>query len=395
MKKENKDSIKRFHANVFLRDELLLQGRSRAQKMNTFDDFVILPPEEEGQDGTARILVVGDMHFSERSLPLLEGLKSSILRAINEHTPDAVVFLGDTLDRFININSMRLTEATEFFYLCTTLTRIILLIGNHDVPLKSGFFSTYHGFNAMRHYWQNTIVVDREAVEFDVKDFRFRAVAYCPNGSLQKGLETLRRDKCGDDKRVAATFCHQEIKGHKLGYLTGDDGDPWPLGQGLLIAGHIHLHHHMPATKERDEILYTGSPYQDNHSESPDKSISLITFTPEGWREERIFLGLPRKEVKEMTAKEYTLWTPARNVIYTLEVIGTLSETSEHTYSEKTQTLRKEGSKVTFSCPKDRSEYFPDDTRVVMGASRPLRECIADSISDKPRLQRVFARVFL
>lgn len=365
--------------------------------MHHTDDFVILPCEETpvSREASARILVVGDMHFSERSLPLLEGLKSGIIRAINEYQPDAVVFLGDTLDRFIGINSMRLTEATEFFYLCTTLTRIILLIGNHDVPLKSGFLSTYHGFNALRHYWPNTTVIDREAVEFTVNGFRFHAVAYCPNGELQRGLDTLTRDDSGDTLKPSATFCHQEIKGHKLGYLTGDDGDPWPPGKGLLIAGHIHLHHYMPATKDRDEVLYVGSPYQDNHSESPDKSISLMTFMQDGWKEERVFLGLPRKEAKEMTAAEYDKWVPDSNVLYTLEVVGTLSETSEHTYSDKTQALRREGGKVTFSCPKDRTEYFTDDSCGAVEASRPLRELISESIRDNPRIQKVFAKVFV
>lgn len=358
--------------------------------MNTQAELVILPcldHDDTAQD-CARILVVGDMHFSERSLPLLEALKDGVIRAIIEHSPHAVVFTGDTLDRFININSMRLTEATEFFYTCSTLVKIYVLIGNHDVPLKSGVLSTYHGFNAMRHYWHNTVIVDREAIEFACNGFLFRAVAYCPNGKLQQGLSTLPAAA-----GVAATFCHQEIKGHKLGYLTGDDGDPWPLGNGLLVAGHIHLHHYMPATAERDEVLYVGSPYQDNYSESADKSISLLTFTTGSWREERIRLGLARKEHLEMTATQYTAWQPCSNVLYTLEIVGTLSETSRHTYSDKTQKLRREGSKVTFSCLKDRTEYFAEES-VQQQASVPLRQHISDSIRDNPRLQKVFAKVF-
>ena len=94
-----------------------------------------------------------------------------------------------------------------------------------------------------------------------------------------------------------------------------------------------------------------------------------------------------------MTAAQYTGWQPCSNVLYTLEVVGTLSETSRHTYSDKTQKLRREGSKVTFSCLKDRTEYFAEES-VQQQASVPLRQHISDSIRDNPRLQKVFAKVF-
>jgi hypothetical protein len=126
----------------------------------------------------------------------------------------------------------------------------------------------------------------------------------------------------------------------------------------------------------------------------PDIRIVQVGIN-DGWREERVFLGLPRKEAKEMTAKEYGKWIPESNVLYTLEVVGTLAETSEHTYSDKTQALRRGDSKVTFSCPKDRTEYFADDSCKVVEASRPLRECVWESIKDNPRLQKVFAKVFV
>ena len=339
---------------------------------------------------TARLLVIGDLHFSDRSAPLLQQLSDKIIQTVERTSPDAVVFLGDTLDRFATINSVRHSEATDLLYVCSLLSKVILLIGNHDIPRKTHFLSTHHGFNPMR-YWNNTIVVDRQCVEFVVNGLTFQAVPYCPNGRLQDALDTLPSRSA----KPTATFCHQEIKGHALSHLTGDDGDGWPSGRGLLVCGHIHLHHYMPATQERDEVLYVGTPYQDNYSENTDKSISLLTFSDSGWTEERIYLDLPKKVRLEMTALEYSMWSLESNTIYSLTVTGTHRENSAHRESDKTLEIRRSGGSVMFLNADDRVDATEMSGDRVAQPFKTVRDSIAESIVDKPHLQRVFAQIYI
>jgi len=340
-------------------------------------------------------------------------LLSGILAQIRRLQPDAVVFLGDTLDKFITINSMRLTEATDFFQQCMLLTKVILLIGNHDIPRKRYMLSTYHGFNALRFWGPQMIVVDRQCVEFEVNGHFFRAVPYCPNGRMQEALDTLPGTTC--DKVWSATFCHQEIRGHHLTYLMGNTGDVWPFGRELLIAGHIHHHHHIVAKPPlrqtapentggidvgNSEVLYVGSPYQDNHSESPDKSISLLTFyrntenaSDVRWKEERIHLGLPTKMKLSMSASEYARWLPNTNTIYTLTISGTTSENNDHAASDKTSGIRNFGGKVTFVRSDILMPMAHGHQLTVQPQTKSSWEMVADVVRVRPHLWDVYIAI--
>lgn len=336
--------------------------------------------------GEIRVLVVGDLHFSERSLYVLDDLKRKIIETIKKTKPDTVVFLGDTLDRFASISSVRLTEATEFFYECSLLSPIVLLIGNHDIPNKKCFMSTHHGFNALRHYWKNTTVVDRQCVEFKVGEFVFQAVPYCPNGRLMDGLNTLP-DRCETPKAI---FCHQEIFGTDLGGIASETGDKWNC-KGLLVCGHIHKHSYMRT--ESGEVLYVGSPYQDNHSECPDKSISMLTFTQDGWKEKRIYLGLPTKVKLVMTAREFKKWIPEKNTIYTVSVHDTSANNSKYRGSDKVTLIELMGGTVTFINTTNKADVISDN--FIPKERKVLKTMIAESIKEKKHLHSTYSKVFV
>lgn len=306
-------------------------------------------------NASARILVVGDMHFSKRSAFIIEPMTHGILNVIKKHKPDHVVFLGDTLDRFRNIDAVRQTEAVEFFYKCSLLCPLTILIGNHDIETKTLFMSGVHGFSALTHYWPVN-VVDIKAIEFQVNDMKFQAVPYCPNGRLADGLATIT-NKTG---LPIATFCHQEIDGCDTGRHILSGGDKWKYKDGLLICGHIHLWKWMRDKDNNIYAIYTGSPYQDNIDEMGDKTISLFTFTFNGssgnpvggrpgymWSEERISLGLPVKIALSMSYRTYKKMVLEDNAIYFLTIEGTSSDILHIPLMDKTKAIKANGGKIT------------------------------------------------
>jgi hypothetical protein len=340
---------------------------------------------------TARILIIGDMHFSERSVSILPIVCHQLLEHMRRLAPDHTVHLGDFLDRFGNINSKRLTEATTFLGQASDICPSTAVIGNHDIPKKRDFLSPNHGFGALHRWDQSRMqVADTKCITWQIKGMWFRAVPYCPNGRL---WEALRSSGENGISRYSATFCHQELNGHHMEHLTGTTGDPWPLGSGLAVAGHLHEWHHMPATASRDEILYVGSPYQDNYTESPNKSISLLTFHPNGsWSEERIFLQLPKKVKLCMLTSQYALWQPEADMIYTLILTGGSTENAEQSVSEKSAVIRQSGT-ITFV----RADIAirKETPRQISPVIKPLREELSEIIRrERPYLWDSYLRVF-
>lgn len=339
----------------------------------------------------ARILVIGDMHFSERSLSILPVLCHQLLEWMRRLKPDHCVHLGDFLDRFGNLNSTRLTEATTFLGQASDICPCTAVIGNHDIPKKHAFLSPNHGFSALHRWDQQQIrVADTKCISFQVKSMWFRAVPYCPNGRLWEAIATC----VSPVETYSATFCHQELRGHHMEHLTGQTGDPWPLGSGLAVAGHLHEHRYISATDKRDAILYTGSPYQDDHTESPDKSISLLTFYPNGqWSEERIFLTLPKKVKLCMLTSQYALWQPEANTIYTLILSGGSTENTTQSVSDKSVAIRSTAGTITFVRT---DTVVRNEERIVPSPSnKSLREELAESIRfERPYLWDSYVRVF-
>lgn len=337
------------------------------------------------QEKQARILVVGDMHFAQRSFLIIKPLTRWITKVVKDIKPDRVVFLGDTLDRFGNVDPTRLTEATDFFYEVSLLVPIVILIGNHEIKGKTLFMSREHGFIGLTYYWQNTTVVDKQCVEFIVNGLVFQAVPYCPNGRLHEGLNTLP----GRCKTPAGIFCHQEIKGCDFGGGISTDGDLWSLDEPPLFCGHIHKYQLV-----QPNVLKIGSPYQDNFDEEEDKGISLITFTESGWKEKRIPSPLPKKKVLSMTNREYKKWLPEENNMYRITVISSTGQSSDKLKTlEKTKKISADGGYVDFIDQVSSDEEDDNGTETVYNIT--FEEEIFNAINkDKPHLLKMGRKVF-
>lgn len=334
----------------------------------------------------ARIAVVGDMHFSARSLTILDLMCERILQRLDECKPDHAVFLGDTHDRFGLVATPMSKRVVLFFYQVSLRCPFTLLIGNHDIPNKTLFYCEDHDFNAMKFYWKNTQVIDK-CERFSVNGLLFAGVAYCPNGRLLEGLEPAQ-----PIEELAGIFCHQEIRGCSINGTPSAEGDKWDRSWTPIFCGHIHLHH----TPQRN-VHYIGSPYQDSFGEDPDKSISLLTFTDgEMWKEERIYLGLPKKFRLHMLANEFWSWEPESPHLYSLTIAGTPKECQVIRESKMYKQMMTGGNKIELLNVVAETEEMdgPLEAGEFKGERRTLREIISDSIVDKPYLREIHNLVF-
>jgi len=328
-----------------------------------------------------RILVVGDLHFSERSAKIIPILMQEITQQTIQQQPDCVIFLGDTLDRFRVIDSVWHGMATDFMVAMSKLTQVVLLIGNHDIPNKLYFMSEEHGFRALRHI-TNITIVDTEATEIIVGKYKFLGVPYCPNGRFQEGVDTYR----GNIKEIKAIFCHQEFRGCVMNGISSKHGDCWPVDNTYIISGHIHERHHPQVN-----IHYPGSPYQDKSDENPDKSISLYTFENNLYpKEERIWLNVPKKLRLKITAKEYgTLKIDPKNV-YVITVSGLESQLAKYRISEKTDLITTNGGKVNFKA----IDSVSQETIKKFDSIPTIKEMVSEAIKSTEYLHKIHALVY-
>lgn len=150
---------------------------------------------------------------------------------------------------------------------------------------------------------------------------------------------------------VTAIFAHQEFFLCHLGAKRSSDEDYWPEGFPLIITGHIHEHRQL-----QSNLIYTGVPFQHTSADADDKTVSLYTFTNDGWQEERIALAIPKRRkiiVQALDFSTFNLPEGYERDIIKVEVQGTTGEVSTAMKSSKWQDLRNLGIKIV---PKPRTE---------------------------------------
>ena len=218
----------------------------------------------------SRLLLIGDLHFRPKDKEIDIIMVKEILDIIEENRPDAVVILGDTLDTHNIINSGSLTLAVDFFKRISTITKLIVLIGNHDIKNNQIDLSTSsedHPFTALE-LWENTVLVDK-VKEFYIKDHKFCGVPYLPPGKYMNAIKDI------DDNTVSAYFSHQEFNGafYKPGDSPITDADEWPDDKKVNFCGHFHEYNRV-----KNNLIYVGTPTTTDFGATDDKALMLVTF---------------------------------------------------------------------------------------------------------------------
>jgi DNA repair exonuclease SbcCD nuclease subunit len=210
------------------------------------------------------------------------------LDLLNIHQPNAVVCLGDVLDRHETIHVGPLLRSIQFFESIAQNYKLYILIGNHDRPSNQVFMTDEHPFTALK-LWKNTTIVDKTCID-QIEGISFAFVPYVPPGRFMEALEGV------DIGAMRAIFAHQEFYGAKMGATESLVGDKWDESFPLVISGHIHDYDQL-----QNNIIYTGTPIQHAYGDREDKGVFMFRFgyTVES---EMLDLKIPKKKIVRVKA---------------------------------------------------------------------------------------------
>lgn len=201
-----------------------------------------------------KLFIIGDLHYKSSNIEETNFLELALLKELKQKELDAIIFLGDILDKHDSVSALVQSRVIKFFMKVVKIAPIYIIIGNHDLKDNNVFMSTDHPFVAMKN-WQNTEIID-ETKTFIIKGEKITMVPFVPKGMFHKALENI---DFLDSKFI---FCHQEFVGAQLGAKISIDGDTWPEDYPKIISGHIHNFQVIG-----DNILYLGTPIQQKFSD--------------------------------------------------------------------------------------------------------------------------------
>lgn len=240
-----------------------------------------------------KIIVVGDPHFKTNNIEETNQMTKEILQYIDQIKPDALVCLGDVLDRHETIHVGPLLRSIEFLQSISLKTKLYVLIGNHDRPNNNVFMTDEHPFTALK-VWPNTKIVDSTIEDF-IEGKRFIFVPYVSPGRFDEALKDFNINN------TSCVFAHQEFYGAKMGAVESVVGDKWSIDHPLVVSGHIH-----DFQRIQDNIIYTGTPIQHAYGDSEDKGIFVFTFD-DGFKFEKLAIGIPMKKIAKFNVSEINL----------------------------------------------------------------------------------------
>ena len=244
---------------------------TKSTQKNGRIERICIKPSESRQN--VSIMTIGDPHFKVKNVPETVEMTERCFKLAKERKPDAIICLGDILDRHESIHVRPLMNAVNFLKRLAEISPTILLIGNHDRPNNADYLSPNHPFTALKG-WPNLWIIDITS-ELIIKGHRMILVPYVPNGRFMYALNILTtKDKTPLDG-TTCIFAHQEFFGCKMGAIKSIGGDKWASNFPLVVSGHIHDWQFLDPN-----ILYAGTPLQHAYGDSHNKTISYMTFYP-------------------------------------------------------------------------------------------------------------------
>lgn len=287
-------------------------------------------------EGT-KILVIGDPHFKVSNVRETDLMVIAILRQAKSLLPDIIVVLGDVLDRHESIHVTPLTKSVIFLMKLSEIAPTYVLIGNHDMKNNRQFLPEEHPFVALKYVNNNRIFICDTTQSVFIKNERYVFVPYVPPGRF---LEAL--NKVDGWQTAKCIFAHQEFRGAQMGAIVSTEGDEWSLDNPFVISGHIHDYQELKLN-----ILYVGTPIQHTYSDSQIKTISLFVFG-DTRSQERIPLGLPRKQIIRMCCANVSTYTIPENSELKIIISGLSAEIKAVMKHPNIEIWRKQGHKITY-----------------------------------------------
>lgn len=277
-----------------------------------------------------RTLAIGDLHFKLSNLSDQIELERRICEEVDRHKPDVLILMGDSLDSHETVYTPCLNAFQAMVMRLSKRIKVIILIGNHDYINNQCFLTKEHPFNSMK-LWPNVQIIDRPTIIAP----GIAACPYVPNGRFREALDTL-----DSWQELRAIFCHQEIRGAKLGPIESQTGDEWDARLPFLISGHIHERQYIEDSIGQ-HTLYIGIPMDTAFDKNPERSISLFEFDDSSFREEIIHLDLPRKLTFDLRIENTKTFVPPSNTHVRIHLFGTSAEINAFRKTKAGQTFYK------------------------------------------------------
>ena len=238
-----------------------------------------------------RILVIGDTHIKINGMDRCGRMIELILEEAIRVSPDFLVLLGDSLDRFANLRIEALDLCIDFFKKLKDICDTYVLIGNHDRVDNAVFCDTCHAFNSVKLWSKtpHTITIVDYPILRTIDKVQYGFIPYVPNSRYAEALSLIP----GWENSLIL-FSHQDFYQAKYGHEFSTTGDHWNEDNPTVISGHIHEEQKLYNGK----VYYPGSPMQHSYSEDSNKQIlhvhvnnkektftyeSIKMFTPVYW----------------------------------------------------------------------------------------------------------------
>lgn len=332
-----------------------------------------------------KIFVIGDPHFKINNIEETNEMSKKILSLLDQLSPDAVVCLGDVLDRHETIHVGPLLRSIDFFEKIASKYKLYILIGNHDRPSNQVYLTEEHPFTALKQ-WKNTTIVDKVLSDtIDSKPFLF--VPYVPPGRFMEAIQS-HLGESPNLSQFSCIFAHQEFYGAKMGIVESKVGDVWDSNHPLVVSGHIHDFDILAPN-----IIYTGTPIQHGFGDREDKMVFLFSFDENGFKYDKYDLGLPKKKIIKISFSEIQLLKKLdTNTYYKIIISGTPEELKTIKLGPFLQSLPR--SKIVY---KTISTSMDKLSRDLSFESKNFLELLYEEIEkkdDKDELMYIFEDLF-
>lgn len=212
------------------------------------------------------------------------------------------------------------------------ISKVVMLVGNHDMLNNQQYCSDMHPFVSMAHI-SGVDVVDRPVVlgGDGCKQVALICAPFLPTGMFQQALDEHLPGEWKDWRNRTddcVIFAHQEFKGANMGNMivsTGGDvyQEDWPR----VFSGHIHERQIVG-----DSVLYVGTPWSTSFTGTCKKTVSILRFARGGKRlsayeEDTIELTTaPKRRVHSIMASDLGTLTLEDGVCHKVVLIGSRGE---------------------------------------------------------------------
>lgn len=242
-----------------------------------------------------KVIFIGDPHFQLSNLLDVNIFIPKIVELCSKTKDlDFVVIGGDILHNHEKIHTVVLNKAYELIRLLSEITKVYVLVGNHDYISNSQFLTNNHWMNAIK-FWKNVKIIDStEYIEINNKIFTF--VPYVYPGRFIEALNVVEEEVW---KNSSCIFAHQEFKGCKMGSIVSIEGDEWDVDFPQVISGHIHS-----KQKIQENIYYPGSSLQIAFGENENNTVCVLKFN-DIMELEEIDLELPKKRIIYVNIEDF------------------------------------------------------------------------------------------